>query len=231
MTNTTIEAMAQSFADATDQHPVRRVDGALQLSQYVLKVDAIALTILPASDGRPHLVSNIGYEPGVVGVYEKEWFGATRRRISRHVSDPSGIYPWERSEFIDTEYVNETLKPAGYRNGITRPLTAKNGSIFGFIHTNIAKPSFDSRTQEMFRETVDRLAHTAWAVHVRMTSGLTEREREILALIRDGLSNPEIAERLYISRRTVATHVDHLMRKTGTRSRAHTAAWAVRYGF
>jgi len=223
--------MARSIADATDRHPVRRVRGALRLSRHILDVDAIALTILSPADQRPQLISNVGYAPDVVRVYESEWFGATRRRISRHNSDPTEVYPWERSDFIETEYVNNTLRPAGYKNGITRPLTDSDGSVFGFIHTNISRPSFDSETQSLFRDMVDRLADSAWAVHVRMKTGLTDREREILALMRDGQSNPEIAEALFISRRTVATHVDHVLRKTGTKSRAQAAAWAVTYGF
>ena len=60
------------------------------------------------------------------------------------------------------------------------------------------------------------------------TGALTRREAEVLQLIGAGLSNPEIADRLYITRKTVETHVGNLLAKLGLRNRAEAAAFVTR---
>ena len=57
------------------------------------------------------------------------------------------------------------------------------------------------------------------------TGGLTQRESEIAALVADGMSNREIAERLVISRRTVDAHVEHIYTKLGISNRVQLARW------
>jgi DNA-binding CsgD family transcriptional regulator len=59
---------------------------------------------------------------------------------------------------------------------------------------------------------------------------LTPREREVVALLGEGLTNAELAERLYISPRTAGVHVSNVLAKLSMANRAEVAAWAVREG-
>jgi DNA-binding CsgD family transcriptional regulator len=64
----------------------------------------------------------------------------------------------------------------------------------------------------------------------RTDGELTPRELEVAALIAEGLTNSQLAERLYISPRTAAVHVSNILMKLGLSGRAEVAAWAVRHG-
>ena len=57
---------------------------------------------------------------------------------------------------------------------------------------------------------------------------LTAREQEVCGLLGHGLSNPEIAARLHVSRKTAAHHVSCILRKLDLRNRAEVAAHACR---
>lgn len=56
---------------------------------------------------------------------------------------------------------------------------------------------------------------------------ITQREREVLAFLVQGLSNMEIANRMHISVETVKSHIKHLMEKLGMRGRTSLAIWAL----
>jgi DNA-binding NarL/FixJ family response regulator len=86
--------------------------------------------------------------------------------------------------------------------GVTRRLIA----AFTNTSTGVAEP--DSRTAEL----------------------LTAREREVVALVADGLSNDEIAERWVVSNATVRTHVSRAMTKLNARDRAQLVVFAYRSG-
>jgi DNA-binding NarL/FixJ family response regulator len=78
---------------------------------------------------------------------------------------------------------------------------------------------------------VSAIATAASAAAIpQLPAGLTQREAEVLALIAQGLSNTEIADRLVVSETTVKSHVNHLFAKTGVRDRAQAVTYAYEHG-
>jgi len=79
------------------------------------------------------------------------------------------------------------------------------------------------------RGVIERLAELSRAA-APAGAGLSEREREVLLLIAQGLTNKEIAARLFVSPFTARNHVIHILDKLGLSRRAEAAAQAVRLG-
>lgn len=63
----------------------------------------------------------------------------------------------------------------------------------------------------------------------RKWDSLTKREREVLQLLNQGLENDEIAEKLFISPRTVIFHVSNIMHKLGAKTRLEVVTWLHKY--
>jgi DNA-binding CsgD family transcriptional regulator len=60
--------------------------------------------------------------------------------------------------------------------------------------------------------------------------GITTREADVLILVAAGMTNPQIADRLYISPRTVKSHLESLLRKAGCTGRTQLATLAAAHG-
>ena len=76
---------------------------------------------------------------------------------------------------------------------------------------------------------ISRLIHQSRPMAQSVVARLTPREREILRLLAEGLGPTDVAVRLVISRKTVATHIDHILNKLGAHSRAEAVAMALRH--
>ncbi len=92
------------------------------------------------------------------------------------------------------------------------------------VYTSLGAATDVARLQARFRahgirrgpRVKHRQARSGW-------DSLTPTETKIAALVEEGLSNPEIAARLLLSRKTVATHVSHILRKLDVHSRIDIA--------
>jgi predicted ATPase/DNA-binding CsgD family transcriptional regulator len=132
--------------------------------------------------------------------------------------------------------LRSALRLAGAAEALTRrggthvsaqffpPLKALLGSVDG----RIGEATADRLKAEGARMSLDALL--AEAIAEPGEDPLSPREREVVELVGQGLSNVEIARTLVISKRTVESHVDHIKQKLGHRTRHEVMAWALREG-
>jgi DNA-binding NarL/FixJ family response regulator len=83
-------------------------------------------------------------------------------------------------------------------------------------------PFSDDVLQRLVQRAMTARAQTPWPA----VTGLTARERDVLTLVGEGLSNPEIGDRLHIGVTTVKTHITSLMSKTDCPNRVRLALFA-----
>ena len=96
---------------------------------------------------------------------------------------------------------------------------------------HVGKPFlYPSMEQRLLTDFVHRARRAGERAHTAYLA-LTEREREVLALIAQGFTNQEIADKLIVSVKTVETHRAHIMSKLGLHTRAELVRYALREGY
>jgi DNA-binding NarL/FixJ family response regulator len=103
------------------------------------------------------------------------------------------------------------------------------------IITDLAGSIHEPASRELFSQEALELLPREKPIPQRRTlaerfGGLTEREREVAALIAQGKTDREIADTLVVSHRTVQTHVSTILSKLGVASRTQIAIWAIEVG-
>jgi DNA-binding NarL/FixJ family response regulator len=160
--------------------------------------------------------------------------GATRRLAAEH----PGVAIVVLTTYVDDTSVLEALR-AGARSYLTKDadrtdiaqaLQAAAGGLTVFdprVH--------DALLAATFRAADSPVGTSAAPGRLPVTrppdppDGLTQREAEILSLVAQGLTNGEIAERLFLSSHTIKTHINRIFAKTGSRDRVAAISYAQRH--
>ncbi|MFE0173184.1 response regulator transcription factor [Streptomyces sp. NPDC059002] len=140
----------------------------------------------------------------------------------------------------------EVLSPLGIEGGVAQCLFAADGRYVGMLNISTRRPR---RTPDAARAVVTLLTEALTATvdpgadappeaeseaevpaAARRPGGLSPRELQVLAELTAGRTNREIAERLYITPRTVGTHIEHILAKLDLPNRAAAAARAAAWG-
>jgi DNA-binding NarL/FixJ family response regulator len=186
--------------------------------------------VATASDGEEALALAEEHRPQVVlmdlRMPRLDGIEATRRLRERCPE----IQVISLTTYADDESVLGALR-AGARGYLTKDASGED--IRAAILTVAAgDAALDPAVQH---HVVDALADEAAGGRIPMPApalpdDLTPREAEVLALIAEGLTNTEIAERLVVSPTTVKSHINHLFAKAGLRDRAQAVNYAYRTG-
>ena len=202
---------------ADDQASVR--EGLVLLLGGLPGIDVVGA----AADGQQALDLVAEHQPDAIlldlHMPVLDGIGATRRLTAEH----PGVAIVVLTTYVDDTSVLEALR-AGARSYLTkdadrtdiaRALLAAAGGL----------TVFDPRVHDMLLAAATAPAPPE-SCRPAPPDGLTQREVEILALIASGLTNPEIAGRLYLSNHTVKTHINRIFAKTESRDRAAAISYA-----
>ncbi len=137
---------------------------------------------------------------------------------------------WEETGFHRSFTAETWLKPAGYRNGASLAVRDERYGELGSIHVNTRTATIPDSGLRAVHALAAYVSVLMRQLRRRDELGLTPREVEVTRLLAQGATNHEIADRLRRSRSTVGTHIESILRKTGTTSRAAAAVEAVRLG-
>ena len=132
--------------------------------------------------------------------------------------------------YADDQWVFGALQ-AGARGFLTKDAGADEIRT-AVLSVAAGQAQLDPSVQRRLLEALASGAHVGIqpATPEQVDDGLTARELDVLTEIARGLSNTEIAQRLFVSEATVKTHVNHLLAKTAVRDRAALVAYAYRTG-
>jgi DNA-binding NarL/FixJ family response regulator len=188
--------------------------------------------VASASDGEEALALADEHRPDVVlmdlRMPRMDGIEATRRLRERCPD----VHVIALTTYADDESVLGALR-AGARGYLTKD--AGSEDIRSAILTVAAgeaalDPSVQHHVVAALAGEDGRTGHVAASGDSGLPDDLTPREAEVLALIAEGLTNAEIAERLFVSPTTVKSHINHLFTKAGLRDRTQAVNYAYRTG-
>jgi DNA-binding NarL/FixJ family response regulator len=181
--------------------------------------------VAEASNGREAVAMARRFSPAVVlmdiRMPEVDGLEATRRILA---ADPAARILILTTFDLD-EYIYEALK-AGASGFVLKDDPPEQ--LIAAIQTVAAGDALLSPA--VTRRVIEQFVHIPRPTPPPELDELTERERDILMLIAQGLSNSEIGERLYISETTVKTHVTHVLQKLNLRDRVQAVVLVYQSG-
>lgn len=219
-----LEAVIESGAPARCRHVAEAI-----LSRT--RADAVGLMGISPQDGSHISMLDLNYAPAVTEHHVSARYTQRIPEMKQLLSRPGVPHTWDDFKgFRESFEAQNVYRPAGYRNGMSMTLATARGEAVGVLHVSTRDDRVDPETKNMVDQIEPHLSAWVCAMMRFQLARLSVRETEILTLVRDGLSNSQIAGELYLSLRTVTTHVERILHKLGATNRTEAAVLAERYG-
>lgn len=210
--------------------PAGRAEVLLRRLADVVPHAASAVSFVDLRSGRHRLLVNRGYAPGVVA-YLLDGFVARDPGWRRVRSEPGAVLSWrDVPGYAQSRGARDVFGAQGYREGTSVCLLDRDGTLVGAAHLSVGEPELPEAARSAIGALRGTFAALAATSAMQAAAALSGRELEILRLVGAGHSNAEIAQTLVVARRTVSTHVEHILVKLGARNRADAAVRALRLG-
>jgi len=170
-----------------------------------------------------HVLNRAGYTTYLANTGEEALAAAKRERPVLVIVEPllPGVSGYEVCRELKDEF-GETLPIIFVSRDRTEPGDRVAGLLVGG-NDYLVKPLDPNELLARVR----RFLSSALAGE-RTARELTRRELDVLSLLVEGLSQPEIAAKLFVTPKTVGKHIEHILAKLGVHSRAQAVAVAVR---
>lgn len=202
-------------------------EGMLRTTQAA----AIGLMAVSADDGSHREMLNIEYPPETARHHATQRYTRHCDGLRRVLRQPETLHSWEDlPRFRESYEAQSVYGPAGFRNGTSMVLVEPAGRSVALLHVSVCDTFVAAETKAALLAA--RPVLTSWAVTLARfeAARLSARERQVLAMMRDGSSNAQIAEELFLAPRTVTTHVESILRKLAASNRTEAAVLAERLG-
>lgn len=164
-------------------------------------------------------------------------YARTRDRQPRKISDFMTLSEFRRLDLYQ-EFFGSL--PINYQIAVTIPsspvlvigiavnrfrhdFSERDRALLDLVRPHLIQAYRNAAERTTFRQRAEIAERALWSAPARELSTLTCREHDVLVLVADGKTNPQIAEKLRLSARTVQKHLEHVYEKLGVRSRTAAA--------
>jgi DNA-binding CsgD family transcriptional regulator len=164
-------------------------------------------------------------------------FARTRESRSRKISDFLSLTEFRRlglyQEFFRTLAINYQMAvtiPSSPElvigiavNRSSHDFSERDRAMLDLLRPHLVQAYRNAAERATLRDRAEEAERELWSAPARQLSALTKRERDVLVLVAEGKTNPQVAQRLRVSSRTVQKHLEHIYEKLEVRSRTAAA--------